>query len=136
MPCQLPTDCLNNVFNYLEERVTLHSCLLVNRLWCETSVRILWRSVWNYETLISCLPKESKEILYKNQIIISNQNLKPLIFNYVRFIKSLSIYNINSIIKNITGNLISIFNLSDASRKGDCNGVSLAGIRYDFQVDP
>ena len=37
---------LNETFEYLEEvKVTLYSCLLVNHLWCETSVRILWRSI-------------------------------------------------------------------------------------------
>ena len=64
--------CLNEVFENLEDdKVTLHSCLLVNRLWCEVSVRILWRKIWNYGTLISCLPNESKELLRKNEIFIS-----------------------------------------------------------------
>ncbi len=35
MPCQLPADCLNDIFKYLEDEMAfLHSCLLVNRLWC------------------------------------------------------------------------------------------------------
>ena len=62
MSCQLPADCLNDIFEFLrKDKVTLHSCLLVNRLWCEVSVRILWRNIWNfddpsiYNTLISCL---------------------------------------------------------------------------------
>jgi len=60
---QLPADCLNEIFEYFEyDNDTLRSCLLVNRLWCELSVRILWKddSNWNYVTLISCLPNESK----------------------------------------------------------------------------
>ena len=49
MPFLLPADCLNEIFENLEDdKVTLHSCLLVNRLWCEVSVRILWRNIWNY----------------------------------------------------------------------------------------
>jgi len=40
--------------------------------------------------LIACLPNESKEILYKNGIIISSPILKPPLFNYVAFIKNLS----------------------------------------------
>ena len=32
MPCQLPADCLNEVFEYLEDKVDLRSCLLVNHL--------------------------------------------------------------------------------------------------------
>ena len=42
MACQLPVECLNNIVEYLEEdKPSLHSCLLVNRLWCEISVRIV-----------------------------------------------------------------------------------------------
>src|ERR1051326_1732977 len=92
---QLPADCLNEIFECLkEDKVTLHSCLLVNRLWCEVSVRILWTSVWNYKTLIACLPNESKEILYKNGIIPSISTLKSPLFNYVAFIRNLEIGNI------------------------------------------
>jgi hypothetical protein len=39
MTCQLPTDCLSDILKHLDRR-TLRSCLLVNRLWCEISVRI------------------------------------------------------------------------------------------------
>ena len=46
---QLPVDCLNEIFEYLEDdKVTLQSCLLVNRFWCEISVRILRRNVWRF----------------------------------------------------------------------------------------
>src|SRR5437763_5877631 len=69
---QLPADCLNEIFEHLEEdKVTLRSCLLVNRLWCEVSVIVLWRKIRNHNTLIACLPNESKEILYQNRIITS-----------------------------------------------------------------
>src|SRR6266540_4718925 len=57
---------------------------------CEVSVPILWTSIQNYNTLIACLPNESKEILFKNEIIISTPISKPLLFNYVVYIKSLS----------------------------------------------
>jgi len=94
---QLPTDCINEIFAYLEnEKDTLFSCLLVNRLWCEVVVRIFWRNSWDYNTshfrtLIACLPNESKEILYKKEIIISTPTSKPPIFNYASFCKVLSI---------------------------------------------
>ena len=62
-------DCLNEIFEYLEDdKVTLFSCLLVNRLWCGVSARILWKKVRNYDTLMACLPNESKEILRNNGI--------------------------------------------------------------------
>src|SRR5947199_405658 len=93
---QLPADCLNEIFKYLEhDKVTLHSCLLVNRLWCDVSVRILWRNIWNYNTLIACLPNSSKEILYKNGIIISTLTSKSPIFNYAVFCMVLSINQVN-----------------------------------------
>src|SRR3990170_8283 len=98
---QLPVDCLNEIFERLEIQATLHSCLLINRLWCEISVRILWKSIWNYNTLFACLPKESKEILSKNGIFISTQTSKPPLFDYVKFIKSLSIKKVHMKIENL-----------------------------------
>jgi hypothetical protein len=99
---QLSADCINEIFEYLEkDKKTLYSCLFVNRLCCEISVRILWRNVWNYSnrtyyTLITCLPNESKEILYKNGIIISSLTTsRPPMFNYASFCKTLSINRIN-----------------------------------------
>ncbi|CAB4393069.1 unnamed protein product [Rhizophagus irregularis] len=94
----LPTDCLNKIFECLEEdKATLHSCLLVNRLWCRISVEILWRNIWDLKcidqiirTLIDCLPNESKDLLINNGVIsipISN----PPLFNYVSLCKVLSI---------------------------------------------
>src|SRR5579862_4111482 len=94
---QLPADCLNNIFEYLkDDTATLHSCILVNRLWCETSVRFFWSDASyyrtsNFRTLISCLPNESKEMLSKYGIIISTQTPKLPIFNYASFCKALSI---------------------------------------------
>jgi hypothetical protein len=92
---QLPADCLNEIFEYLDEKSSLYSCLLVNRLWCKISVRFFWRDMENYSTsnfntIISCLPNESKEILSKNEIIISTPTLNPM-FNYASFCKVLSI---------------------------------------------
>ena len=104
MPCQLPADCLNEIFEYLEDK-DLHSCLLVNRLWCEVSVQILWTSIQNYNTLIACLPNESKEILYKNEIFISTPTSKSPLFSYVSFINSLSMDEIDIGIENLINHL-------------------------------
>src|SRR4051794_36676887 len=98
---QLSADCLNGIFECFEDdKVTLHSCLLVNRLWCEVAVRMLWRSDWaqstmSFNTLIACLPKESKEILHENGIIISTPTSKPPMFNYPAFCKVLSVDEVN-----------------------------------------
>src|SRR5947209_5904550 len=89
---KLPFDCLNEIIECLEDdKITLHSCLFVNRFWCEVSVRILWTSVWSYKTFIACLPDESKEILSTNRIITLIPTSKPPLFNYLSFIKNLEI---------------------------------------------
>src|SRR5436190_9936339 len=93
---QLLADCLDEIFEYLEnEKDTLRSCLLVSRLWCEVAVRILWRDVRNYcslnfRTLMACLPNESKEMLHRNGITILTPTSKPPIFNYPSFCKVFS----------------------------------------------
>ena len=52
-------------------------------------MRLLWRNIRNYNTLIACLPNESKEILSKNGIIASTAASKPPMFNYFSFCKVL-----------------------------------------------
>ena len=107
---QLISDCLCDILEHLEnDKTTLFSCLLVNRIWCEIAVRILWRDGLKYKTksyitLISCLPKESIEILHDNEIMISIPSSKSPMFNYATFCKYLSInmirYNVRSLIEN------------------------------------
>src|SRR6266540_322903 len=115
MTRQLPADCLNEIFKYLEYKVALHSCLLVNHLWFEVSVRILWRDVYKYNiplprkslilnTLIACLPKESKDFLYKNEILISTSIWKTPLFNYASFFKVLSICEMDQMIQYVLEN--------------------------------
>ena len=86
MAFHLPADCLNEIFEHLEEYPTsLRSCLLVNRFWCKIAVRILWKNIWNFQykmhypyqtqhvssppkilsTLIACLPYESKKFFFR-----------------------------------------------------------------------
>src|SRR5688572_10538151 len=101
MPCQLLGDCLNDVFECLEDEADLRSCLLVNRLWCEVSVPILWTTIQNYRTLIACLPNESKETLQRNNIVISIPTSRSPSFHYGRFIKNLSMCRMGRNIKRI-----------------------------------
>src|SRR4051812_42010959 len=38
-----PVECINEIFKYFEnDKTSLRSCLLVNRLWCRTIIPILW----------------------------------------------------------------------------------------------
>jgi hypothetical protein len=117
MACQLPTECLDEIFKYLkEDRLTLHSCLLVNRHWCTIAVRILWRNGLDFKcshyqrpfresssilsTLIACLPNESKVLLHKNQISIPTPTSNLPLFNYPEFCNILSINDITIIVHN------------------------------------
>ncbi|CAI2162526.1 13027_t:CDS:1 [Funneliformis geosporum] len=115
----LTADCLNEMLEYLEDdKVTLHSCLLVNIDWCKASVRILWRNVWNLiydsydnhkversiiNTLVSCLPNESKDLLYKNNIGIKPPWRSPIL-NYASYCKVLPIREIVLMIKRVLKN--------------------------------
>src|SRR5947207_1788555 len=50
-------------------------------------------------TLVTCLPKESKDILYKYGIFIITPTQKPPLFNYASFCKVISIHKIDQMIK-------------------------------------
>ncbi|RIA92908.1 hypothetical protein C1645_820104 [Glomus cerebriforme] len=96
-------DCLSLIFEELhDDRSSLYSCLLVNKIWCKFVVPILWRDPWNFlnilkdstkdklflNTLLLHLPEESKNYLKNqdNNSINIPQQRHPL-FNYVSFIK-------------------------------------------------
>ncbi|CAG8491480.1 6855_t:CDS:2 [Acaulospora colombiana] len=44
----LPADCLCQIFQNLTDQKSLYSCLLVNRLWCATSVEFLWSRPFHF----------------------------------------------------------------------------------------
>src|SRR6266542_1078779 len=116
MAFQLTVDCLYNIIEYLEEdKISLRSCLLVNRLWCRIAVEVLWRNVWNIQyysnpnrrhvplsilsTLIACLPNESRNFLNTNEISIPTPTLNSQLFNYISFIRVLWFRQIEHIVK-------------------------------------
>ncbi|GES86362.1 hypothetical protein GLOIN_2v1764020 [Rhizophagus clarus] len=79
---------------------------MVNRLWCETVIPILWRKPWCYaidyrnknslySIITSYLPNDIKELLTKKGIRISSQSLA---FDYLSFCKSINIKIIDEII--------------------------------------
>ena len=92
-------DCLNEIFEHLEnDTATLHSCLLVNRLWCQVAVRILWRnskyySIRSIRTLLGCLTNESKERLRENGIIVSTPTSSLSVSNYAPFLSVKYVYD-------------------------------------------
>ena len=111
MAYQLPADCLNEVFEYLEKE-SIYACLLVNRLWCEVAVKILWRNALGVRddryqlvnTLVACLSDESKDFLYTNRIFISTLPSGPPLFDYISLIKVLPIDEIHQTIENFLKN--------------------------------
>ncbi|RIA79616.1 hypothetical protein C1645_840279 [Glomus cerebriforme] len=107
---QLNKDILFLIFEELQnDSKFLFSCLLVNRLWCETVVPILWRNPWSYEldysnksylfTIIAFyLPVDIKEFLSKHEINFPSTSYRSLLFDYLSFCRSFNVNIINSII--------------------------------------
>ncbi|RIA91137.1 hypothetical protein C1645_875643 [Glomus cerebriforme] len=118
----LTADCLYEIFQHLKDNTeSLHSCILVNRIWCATSVPFLWRnpfkpmvsfyskekySVGMFCTLFSCLDKETKEFLSLCNINSTDLTLiqkkiffnKPL-FMYPKYCRYLDLKKLNIIIR-------------------------------------
>ncbi len=101
MTRQLPADCLIKIFEYLKDQIDLRSCLLVNRL---LQFQFYEKNIQNYEILIAFLPNESKEILYNHKIIIQSLTSKPPLFDYIMFIKNISIHDIDWKIQKVLKN--------------------------------
>jgi hypothetical protein len=105
---KLNIDCLILIFNELRaDNKSLYSRLLVNKEWCHLIVPILWEKYpcyFNHEekfsnTILSCLPTSSKQLLFDNDIELPLTILsKSPTFNYVSFCKFLSASTINIII--------------------------------------
>src|SRR5688572_20934487 len=77
---------------------SLHSCLLVDRTWCKTTVPILWKNplkfcpTYNalnilFDIILLHLSKESRDILKNQEIdLVVEAHRRPL-FNYISFWK-------------------------------------------------
>ncbi|RIA97934.1 hypothetical protein C1645_732059 [Glomus cerebriforme] len=101
-PRQIPVDCLIEILEHLRNDTSaLHSCILVNRIWCLFAVRILWRSPFEHvnsekygslaiRTYISCLSDQEKQKLINNGIEIPNLNQPYL--DYPGFLQSFDYY--------------------------------------------
>jgi hypothetical protein len=108
----LNKDILFLIFEELQEdSKSLFSCLMVNRLWCETVIPILWRNPWcyngvNYRNKSSLfiiiaryLFDDIKEFITEKGIQSPSVILhKPHLFDYLSFCRSINANTINSII--------------------------------------
>src|SRR5437588_256202 len=54
---KLSNECLQNIFNSLENSNTLFSALLVNKNWCDNVVITLWRNPFNYDLELKKMAK-------------------------------------------------------------------------------
>src|SRR5256886_15033665 len=108
---KLNKDILFLIFEELQyDSKSLFSCLLVNRLWCETVVPILWKNPWHYNInyqnksslfniVILSLSDDIKDILISQGVQFTSTIMqKPLLFDYLSFCRSLNINAINDII--------------------------------------
>ncbi|RGB29690.1 hypothetical protein C1646_745245 [Rhizophagus diaphanus] len=104
---KLNKDILFLIFEELRDNPKfLFSCLMVNRVWCETVIPILWRNPWRYaikyynknslySILTSYLSNDIKEFFAKKKINIPGQSIA---FDYLSFCKSINIEIIDIII--------------------------------------
>src|SRR6266542_5288089 len=107
---KLNKDTLFLIFEELQDdSKSLFSCLMVNRLWCETVIPILWRNPWNYDIIYSnksylftiiayYLSNDIKEFLTRQGIQLPSTSHKSLVFDYLSFCRSINVSILNSII--------------------------------------
>ncbi|CAG8438909.1 6685_t:CDS:1 [Diversispora eburnea] len=113
---QIP-ECLRLIFTHLkDDRTSLHSCILVNRLWCIICIDILWSEPFHLlytcnknpcvcslakrylqasnllKTLLSCFIQQNPTLFHKN--IIYSSITSPL-FNYVKYLRILNLHELN-----------------------------------------
>jgi len=113
----LVEDCLRIIIIELQDDPSsLHSCILVNRLWCQTAIEVFWRNLWEFriivgltgdtyrfwgavfKTLTSFLPNSSKELWISNEIKVSLYSPKVQMFDYPVYLKSLECVAISAMI--------------------------------------
>src|SRR5438067_4542899 len=95
---KLDKDILFLIFEELQDdSKSLFSCLMVNRIWCETVIPILWRNPWCYDinysnksylfTIIisSYLFDDTKEFLTRQGIQLPSILYQSLLFDYLSF---------------------------------------------------
>src|ERR1044072_6738914 len=105
---KLNKDILFLLFEELQnDSKSLFSFSLVNRLWCETVIPILWKNPWChvnrqksetwYNLIIVSLPNDVKESLKSqgSQLSILHQ---PPLFDYLSFCKSINIEVLRNLI--------------------------------------
>ncbi|PKC01399.1 hypothetical protein RhiirA5_414734 [Rhizophagus irregularis] len=106
---QLNKDILFLIFEELQDdSKSLFSCLMVNRLWCEIVIPILWRNPWCYDinysnksylfiVIASYLSDDIKKSIAKLGIQLPSFTHQSLLFDYLSFCRSINVYTIRII---------------------------------------
>src|SRR3954464_7057123 len=101
--------------NLQNDSILLYSCLLVNRIWCEVIVPILWKIPGKipltkkaksilFNVILSHLSEDSRDILKKQGIDdLFTEAYRPPSFNYINFWRHLDLQLLEDMInlKNI-----------------------------------
>ncbi|CAI2170198.1 19547_t:CDS:1 [Funneliformis geosporum] len=119
----LPTDCLSQIFRNLEtDQESLYSCILVNRLWCATSIEFLWSRPFRFlytcpnpsackndsriersskliQVYLSCLNEKEKFQLKENKVYLPLSVQQSPLFDYAGFIRYLDLDEFYTAIK-------------------------------------
>ncbi|CAG8559659.1 1201_t:CDS:2 [Funneliformis caledonium] len=100
----IPSDCLLEIFKYFSDDLrTLYSCLLVDKHWCISTVRLIWKSPFQNEcspavidVYLSCLSKHEKKNLFANikSEVIRSILTKDATFYYANFLRQLNMDNL------------------------------------------
>ncbi|GBC47193.1 hypothetical protein RhiirA1_460676 [Rhizophagus irregularis] len=88
--------------NFQNDFSTLHSCILVNRLWCRISIPLLWEDPFSIPTknfnfieiYLYNLSENDKKKLNEYGIIEEKDSNLNTVFNYPRYIKNLNTHKI------------------------------------------
>ncbi|PKK59086.1 hypothetical protein RhiirC2_795339 [Rhizophagus irregularis] len=112
---------------------TLHSCILVNRLWCRLAIPLLWEnpfsiSTKNYNFIEIYLHDLNDDLKTKYNISTSNT-----LFNYSKFIKYLNIEEFISSVKNwsVRSSLFKIF----IKNKIELHSLDIEIFNHSFNFD-
>src|SRR6266542_4212305 len=108
---KLNKDTLFLIFEELQDdSKSLFSCLMVNRLWCEIVIPILWMNPWNYyginyskkgylfAIIAFYLSDNIKESLTRQGIQLPLTLHKSILFDYLSFCRSINVNTIDNII--------------------------------------
>lgn len=101
-----PNEILQEIFNnFVNDICSLHSCLLVNKIWSINVVAILWNRPFHYislssqiiSTYLSCLEKEKRlELDLKKKfrsLSFSSDSSNSPTYNYPSFLRHLSYFS-------------------------------------------